>query len=395
MSLTLEPDTSLDLFDIDENDFEYEQDYKGPQLEDSFSRSLHAHNATTFGYPTFTSHQNGHQPVYSGSVTFADPFQPMGAAHGLSSGHVLGSIAESVEQHFHATRQQPSHDQFYQERRQHPHDFYSQSSRPQSQYNQGMPHAYPTPSFVPLPQGPMLPFYAAPTQPNMAQERAFVAPSTQPLAPAMLSEHSAPPSDCSVCLASRPSSLAILQPCKHPLCSACLTSALNIVGEKDMQCAVCKQSVADFKLVIGSSKGDVGGASCPDSKTGEQAKIEMIKPQNEKTGFDLAGKSFMDSFFSASPSGSTACGHGNNVGDLDSAFEFGLDFGELRASTPRMEQQTQDTCESAMTGRREVIKGENYVVLRIDNVPWVRPHSLNISSYLLTGMVGYHPNSDY
>ena len=53
-------------------------------------------------------HQHGHQPVHSSSVTFADPFQPMGVAHGLSSGHVLGSIAESVEQHFHATRQQPT-----------------------------------------------------------------------------------------------------------------------------------------------------------------------------------------------------------------------------------------------------------------------------------------------
>jgi hypothetical protein len=47
MSITLESDTSLDLFDIDENDFEYEQDYQGPQLEDTFSRNLHAHNATS------------------------------------------------------------------------------------------------------------------------------------------------------------------------------------------------------------------------------------------------------------------------------------------------------------------------------------------------------------
>ena len=46
------------------------------------------------------------------------------------------------------------------------------------------------------------------------------------------------------------SSLAISQRHKQPLCSACLTSASNVVGEKDMQCAVCKQSVANFKLVF-------------------------------------------------------------------------------------------------------------------------------------------------
>ena len=140
-----------------------------------------------------------------------------------------------------------------------------------------------------------------------------------------------------------------------------------------MQCAVCKQSVADFKLVIGSSKAEIG-ASRPDSTKGEQAKT---KPSlNEKSGPDMAGRSFMDPLFSASPGSSTACDHENSSGgDLDSAFEFGLDFGELRASTPRMEQQMQDTWGSEMVSQREIIKGENYVVLRIDNVPWVQPHA--------------------
>ena len=373
MSLTLESDASLDLFDIDENDFEYEQDYQGPQLEDSFSRSLQAHNASTIGYPTFSPHhQHGHQPIYSNSIiTFSDPFQPMGAAHGLSSGHVLGSIAESVEQHFHATRQQPIHNRFYQERHQNPHGFYSQSSCSQPRYNQGMPHAYPTPSFVPLPQASMIPFPAAPTQ-----ERAFAAPSKS-LSPVVLSEPSSSPSDCSVCLASRPSSLAILQPCKHPLCSACLTSALNIVGEKDMQCAVCKQSVADFKLVIesSSSKGEMDASSASSSK-GDHAitKPSLNEKMDEKSGSDMAGKSFMDPLCSSSPGSSTAYDQENSTGngELESAFEFGLDFGELRASTPRMEQQMQDTCASVVAGQRETVKGENYVVLRIDNVPWVR-----------------------
>jgi hypothetical protein len=66
---------------------------------------------------------------------------------------------------------------------------------------------------------------------------------------------------------------------------------------------------------------------------------------------------------------------------VESAFEFGLDFGELRASTPRMEQQIQDTCAPVMAGQRAIVKGENYVVWRIDNVPWVRLHVVFLFIY--------------
>jgi Zinc finger, C3HC4 type (RING finger) len=59
---------------------------------------------------------------------------------------------------------------------------------------------------------------------------------------------------CSVCSSLGPS-LAELEPCAHLLCSACLTSALNIVGEKDMECAVCKIGVANFNLRNTGSKG--------------------------------------------------------------------------------------------------------------------------------------------
>ena len=146
-----------------------------------------------------------------------------------------------------------------------------------------------------------------------------------------------------------------------------------------MQCAVCKQSVADFKLVIESSKGEMD-ASRASSGKGDHA---TTKPSlNEKTGSDMAGKSFMDPL-STSPGSSAAYDHENSSGsgDLDSAFEFGLDFGELRASTPRMEQQMQDACASTADGQREIIKGESYVVLRIDNVPWVRLHIVFLSVY--------------
>lgn len=52
-------------------------------------------------------------------------------------------------------------------------------------------------------------------------------------------------SSCLVCGRSG-GRLVVIEPCKHPHCNACFTSALNIVGEKDMECAVCKASVLNF-----------------------------------------------------------------------------------------------------------------------------------------------------
>ncbi len=75
-------------------------------------------------------------------------------------------------------------------------------------------------------------------------------------------------------------------------------------------------------------------------------------------------------------------GTNENSGDLDGAFEFGLDFGELRASTPKMEQQIGrlNTSHGASIGTPL----DTNVVLRIDNVPWV--------SFSLVSFVGHnHP----
>jgi len=61
-----------------------------------------------------------------------------------------------------------------------------------------------------------------------------------------------------------------------------------------------------------------------------------------------------------------------NSGDLDCAFEFGLDFGELRASTPKMERQIGGS-QSLNSSHGTSIGGpvDTNIVLRIDNVPWV------------------------
>ncbi|KDR76446.1 hypothetical protein GALMADRAFT_445568 [Galerina marginata CBS 339.88] len=387
MSLTLEPDTSLNLFDIDENDFEYEHDSHGPgfEVENSFSRNLQAIQNNNFSYPTFASHQQALPQVFNQSH-FGDPFQPINTRNGLFHGHILNGITESVEHHFHAARPQPPQKTYYDDRQQAGNLFYNPVSRPQPQFNQGMPHAYPTPAFVPVPQPSLLPFQPSmPVHPRLTPD---FSSNDHPATP------DPAPTDCSVCLASQPTSLAILHPCKHSLCSACLTSALNIVGEKDMECAVCKQAVADFKLVVGSSRGNKspGAGATLQGFTGETPKNDTHQGSQKANASadqsNLAGKSFMDPLFSTSSGSSKAFERVNpddSVDELESAFEFGLEFDDLRASTPKLEQQLEDQSveersrhyTSLINGRRDVRKGEDNVVLRIDNVPWdITPHQI-------------------
>ena len=129
----------------------------------------------------------------------------------------------------------------------------------------------------------------------------------------------APELCCSVCGSLGPS-LAELEPCSHLLCSACLTSALNIVGEKDMECAVCKTGVANFHLRNTGSKGS-----------------SMLTP--------------------AAPRGrlTPAALDGLNKDDLVNDFHF---FDLQASSTPNKSE------------RHHAGVGE-LPVLRIDNVPWV------------------------
>lgn len=129
-----------------------------------------------------------------------------------------------------------------------------------------------------------------------------------------------------------------------------------------MECAVCKQSVADFKLVMGASASSQDKINTP---------VEQPK---------ASGESILGSFASTSDhSNIFDDGTVEDIDELHSAFEFGLDFGELRASTPKLEQQLEDRSVdgrshhsvSQHSTRRDARKSEDNVVLRIDNVPWV------------------------
>ncbi|KAI0264752.1 hypothetical protein BC834DRAFT_882434 [Gloeopeniophorella convolvens] len=124
---------------------------------------------------------------------------------------------------------------------------------------------------------------------------------------------------CSVCGSLGPS-LAELEPCAHTLCSACLTSALNIVGEKDMECAVCKTGVANFHLKnTGSKVSGVPTAGTPRIR---------LPP-------------------------ATLDGFGND--NLVNEFNF---FDLQGSSTPNR------------SDRLHILRDDESPVLRIDNVPW-------------------------
>ncbi|EKM56936.1 uncharacterized protein PHACADRAFT_183503 [Phanerochaete carnosa HHB-10118-sp] len=136
-----------------------------------------------------------------------------------------------------------------------------------------------------------------------------------------------PPSpSCSVCGTSK-GSLAVLEPCTHPLCSGCLTSALNIVGEKDMECAVCKSKVLDFKL----------------------KKMEDV-PNSRAASAVRMGDDDIDAYNQA-----FALPNDGGVQDF---------FGHVQgASTPVARARP-------LPGTARITKSDDKVVLRIDNVPW-------------------------
>lgn len=260
--MTLEPDTSLDLFDIDENEYEHEHDYQDQQVNASFSQDLEAHRQNSFVYPTFAPpilHQG--QTQIFGQSAFSDLFHP-GGNNNVSNSHLLNTIGESVEHHFHAAQQQqgPYFDDVHSMAA-----FYNPlASHITQQFNPVMLQPYHSSAFLPL-HNSIVPLSVSP-QIKSCQQGLFSGfnPNTAAVVASM------DPSDCSVCLAVRPSTLAVLQPCGHPLCSACLTSALNIVGEKDMECAVCNQGVLDFRLVTETSKLDLS------SKFGSAGAIVLV-----------------------------------------------------------------------------------------------------------------------
>ncbi|KAH9852557.1 hypothetical protein C2E23DRAFT_826126 [Lenzites betulinus] len=152
----------------------------------------------------------------------------------------------------------------------------------------------------------------------------------------------AQPANCSVCGLTK-GSLAILKPCSHPLCSACLTSALNIVGEKDMECAMCHMKVDDFSLCKASSSPSA-------AMTSESRLQRIIEECSEIEEFD-SGIGLLPSAF------------GGRQGD-----EMGL-FGDDDGFMDGIQDASTPARRTIPLGNPPVVSCE-HVVLRIDNVPW-------------------------
>ena len=149
-------------------------------------------------------------------------------------------------------------------------------------------------------------------------------------------------SKCSVCGLVK-GSIAVLKPCSHPLCSTCLTSALNIVGEKDMECAMCHAKVDDFTLCKNDSEISAPAPS--------ESKLQrIIEECNEFEEFD-SGIGLLPSAFG-----------GSTIGDFG-VFEEDELFMERAqgASTPVGDSRSSFNS----------IRSPERIVLRIDNVPWV------------------------
>lgn len=147
-----------------------------------------------------------------------------------------------------------------------------------------------------------------------------------------------PPFACSVCGASGGTlALAVLDPCAHPLCPQCLTSALNIVGEKDMECAVCKSKVDNFQLHKSPPASGFKAGPTTTEAAKKRASIGSTREMNVLQGL-----------YDTTPARSN--------GGLPEYDDFAMDRAQ-GSSTP-------------VSARRGA---EESVVLRIDNVPWVGP----------------------
>lgn len=154
---------------------------------------------------------------------------------------------------------------------------------------------------------------------------------------------SAPAANCSICGLAK-GSIAILKPCSHPLCSTCLTSALNIVGEKDMECAMCHAKVDDFTLCK-------GGTDSSPSMSSDTKLQRIIEECSEIEEFD-SGIGLLPSAFNVKDIG--------DIGFFDDDEIF-MDHAQ-GSSTPIASSQASFSS----------IRQYERVVLRIDNVPWVR-----------------------
>lgn len=174
--------------------------------------------------------------------------------------------------------------------------------------------------------------------------------------PSAKSPHTA----CSVCGCAG-DRMAVLVPCKHLLCSACMTSALNIVGEKDIHCAVCKMFVNDFEL-----------QTVPDDDTSPSSVRQRPLPMVS----DIAPSPLQQRSVRGEPALPPSTFDTNPLPSLMSTISL---------RNPQMRHM------SPFAIAPQAPRAEN-VVLRIDNVPWVGSLEVWVPPISDNLAPGYYPS---
>lgn len=174
-----------------------------------------------------------------------------------------------------------------------------------------------------------------------------------------VSSATSPHTACSVC-ACTGDRMAVLVPCKHLLCSACMTSALNIVGEKDIHCAVCKMFVNDFELQT-ASDDDAPASNISQRRFPVTPDIASSPLQRLIRG----EPALLPSTFDPSP--------------LPSLMST------MSVYNPQMRHSSSFSIPS------QAQRAEN-VVLRIDNVPWVGSLEARVPPISDNLASGYYPS---
>ncbi|KAJ3986188.1 hypothetical protein F5890DRAFT_1026361 [Lentinula detonsa] len=314
-----QPEPSLSMrethSDIEEEQYEVEYPTLPPQQKQIQNQYYYPYQQQQLLPPSF----NNPQPTYPQPPGLAHPAAPRGSAYATSMGQVLGV---------------PLY-----------HD-----SQLLSQY-QMHPGAQLAPAHLLMP----LPLHQHLNNPEadlLASSHASSKVSTPVPHLAETSNVMVNPRCCSICARKPPAltRLAILTPCGHALCPACLTSALNIVGEKDMECAGCRAKVADFKLV------SIGADEIVTKHTENPSEVQE---PNECS---------RDNFVPGNSNESHQTFDISNMNESD----FFSDK-HVRASTPppKVKGMRRVSRQGLAPATGQVVEKDNDpVVLRIDNVPW-------------------------
>lgn len=175
-----------------------------------------------------------------------------------------------------------------------------------------------------------------------------------------VSSATSPHTTCSVCGCTG-DRIAVLVPCKHLLCSACMTSALNIVGEKDIHCAVCKMFVNDFELQTASD--DDTSASTVSQRRFPMVPDVTFSPLQQRSA--RGEPALLPNTFDP-----------NSLPSLMSTMSL---------CNPQMRHS------STFAIAPQAQRAEN-VVLRIDNVPWVRSLEACLLPRFDNLALGYYPS---